>query len=148
MKRKPFIVVAAVAIALVLAFILRRDPSVESGAFQSQLRDTFRRGGYTTVAEASCSPQQVPLPLSTQWHPRRWHREGSIHMAIGFPNGAEYYTVTQDGSSLLDCFIRYLDGRASYIDIRARAAQKSAAVALRSTLAHQFPGLPIKLTAQ
>ena len=148
MKRKVFILLAATVIALALAFILQRDPSVEFGAFQSQLRDTLRRSGYTTMTEASCSPQQVPLPLAIRWHPRRWHHEGSFQAVIGFPNGAEYYTVTQDGSSMLDCFVRYLDGRASYIDIRARAAQLSTATALRSTLAHQFPGLPIKLTTQ
>ena len=147
-KRKIFILLAAAVIALALVFTLQRDPSVEFGTFQPQLRDTFRRSGYTTVTEASCSPQRVPLPLAIQWHPRRWHHESSVQMAIGFPNGAEYYTVTQDGSAMLDCFVRYLDGRASFIDIRASGAQHLAATALRSTLAQQFPGLPIKLTTQ
>ena len=148
MKRKVFILLAAAVIVLALAFTLKRDPSVEFGTFQQQLRDTFQRSGYTTLAHVSCSPQGVPLPLAIQWHPRRWHQEGSVQMVIGFPNGAEYYTVTLDGSSMLDCFVRYLDGRASFIDIRASGAQHLAATALRSTLAQQFPGLPIKLTTQ
>jgi hypothetical protein len=69
-------------------------------------------------------------------------------MVVDFSDGAEYYTVTRDGSSMFDCFIRYLDGRACLIDIRASGTQRLAASDLRSTLAQQFPGLPIKLTTR
>lgn len=133
-------------IALALVYILRPDPSVEFRAFQSRLRDTFHRAGYTIMSEGSCSVQEVPLPLTIEWHPRRWQHRDPALVLIGIPPGADCYTVRRDSSSVLNCFVRYLDGRACYIDIRAGAADLSDVASLRSSLVSEFPGLPIEVT--
>jgi hypothetical protein len=145
--KKIFILLAAAVVALVMAFIFQPDPSVRFDAFGPRLREAFRHVGYRTLAGSSCGPERVPLPFWIEWHPRRWHWATPSHFAIGFPNSAVYFTVTRDGSSRLQCLVRYLDARAVFIDIRAPAAQQPAAAALRSTLAGEFPGLPIRMTS-
>jgi hypothetical protein len=145
-KRKVTILLVAVVILLGVAFVLTPDRSVDHVSFQPRFTSVVGSGGFQTVELASCSSDQVPLPVGIRWHPRRWRSESGVHAVIGFPDGAEHYKLVADGSPPFDCFVRYLDGRATLIAIRARSAQESAARTLRSTLAREFPGLTITLT--
>lgn len=148
MKRKVFILLAVTVIALAAAFVCQRDGSVELGTFQAQFRESLQQRGFTIVAQASGSRDQVPLPLTIQWHPRRWHIEPAVQATIGFPDSSEHFTVSRDGTSTIECFVRYLDSRAQLIDIRAAHSQALAASDVRSTLHERFPALPIKLRIQ
>ena len=147
LKRKPFIAIATVAVATATAVItlaIQPDPSIEWPSFQARLRQMFVRSGFITVQEKSCGADQVPLPLSVRWHPRRWFVEAPALAITGFPNSAELYTVSLNGQSA-DCFVRYVDGRASVIDVRGDSANQDAAVILHSNVAQEFPKLPIRM---
>jgi hypothetical protein len=102
------------------------------------------RSGFITVQEKSCGAEQVPLPLSVRWHPRRWFVEAPARAMTGFPNSAELYTVSLNGQSA-DCLVRYVEGRASVIDVRSRFTNQSAASILSSNLTKEFPTLPIRM---
>jgi len=145
-KRKVSILLAAAVILLGVALVFTPDRSVDYASFQPRFLTAVHNGGFQTVAVASCSSDQVPLPVGIRWHPRRWHSEPSIQTTIGFPDSAEHYTLVAAGAPPFDCFVRYLDGRATIIAIRAHAAQGVVARALRSTLAREFPGLTITLS--
>lgn len=67
-------------------------------------------------------------------------------VATGFPDGGERYTLASDGIPMLDCFVQYFDDRASFIRIRSLTATQTPATAFCSTLADEFPGLPIRIT--
>ena len=145
-KRKITLLLAAALIVFGGAYAFQPDRSVDYASFQPRFLTAVRSGGLETVEIMSCSRDQVPLPLAILWHPRRWHSDSGIHAVTGFPDSAERYKLAADGSPPCDCFVRYLDGRATVIAIRARTAQESVARTLRSTLAHEFPGLAITLT--
>jgi hypothetical protein len=136
---------AAIAVLVVgMLVLLNRDATVEWSSFTPQLSETFQRSGFTTLALSSCSPDKVAVPFTVRWHPRRWRSEPALS-AAGFPNSAEHYTVVGQGSSEIDCFVRYLNGRASAIDIRSSLRDAPVADVLSAALAAQFPRLSIHL---
>jgi hypothetical protein len=141
-KSIPFSLLVAV-VAVGVGFALQPDPGIRFDAFKPRFRDAFQHGGYRILGISSCRPEEAPLPLTVAWHPRRWRGDSSTHFNIGFPNSAARYTVTIDGAPSLQCYVRYLDGRASIIIIRASTTQQTDGADLRSTLAHEFPRLPI-----
>ncbi len=66
-----------------------------------------------------------------------------VYVATGFPNSADLYKLIMNGSLPIDCFVRYVDGRAAVILIRSQATEEPVARILQSTLAREFPGLTI-----
>jgi hypothetical protein len=145
-KRKILLLLAVTVIVFGLAYAFQPDRSIDYTSFQSRFSTAVHSSGFQTVESASCSGDQVPLPLSIRWHPRRWHSDSRVCLVIGFPDSAERYKIAVDGSPTFDCFVRYLDGRATLIAIRANSAQETIARTLRSALAREFPGLTITLT--
>jgi hypothetical protein len=149
-KWSVLLLLAVAALVAVVAFVLQPDPSVDWVSFQSRLHETLKRNDFTIVEERTISSEAIPLPLSVQLHPRCWlsqNKHPGVIVEIGFPDGAEDYAVIRGGSSVLHILVRYVRGRASVIHIRP-TVPKSAAKTLRFTLEQQFPGLPIKVTAQ
>ncbi|MDB6151527.1 MAG: hypothetical protein JWQ44_2975 [Chthoniobacter sp.] len=144
MKRKLFISAGVAVLILGMLVLLNRDPTVEWSSFTPRLSETFQRTGFTTLALSSCSPDQVAVPFTVRWHPRRWRSEHTLFVT-GFPNAAEHYTVAGKGSSQIECFVRYLDGRASAIDIRSHLRDAPVADILSAALRTQFPRLSIHL---
>jgi len=147
-KRKVSIFLLVTVLAFAAAFICQRDGSVEIGSFQAQFRDALQLRGFTILAQASGNRDQVPLPLTIRWHPRHWHINSSTQAIIGFPDSSDHFTVSRDGTSLIECFVRYLDSRAQLIDIRAAQSQGLTAADVQLALRKQFPGLPINLRIQ
>lgn len=145
MKRGLTLLLAAALIVLGVAFVFQPDSSVDYASFQPRFLTAVRSRGFVAAEMAMCRGDQVPLPLAIRWHPRRWHTDSGIHVVTGFPNCAEHYQVALGGSASCDCFVRYLDGRATFISIRAQTAQQAAARTLRAALADEFPGLSISL---
>lgn len=146
LKRAIPILFGAVGISLALIVVLQSDPAVQSDVFQARLSGTFLRNGFTAVSAKTVNSDHVALPHSVRWHPRHWYRK--ISVMTGFPDRAEHYTVTRDGSAMIDCFVRYIDDRASFIEIKTTTPQRLVAMDMQSALDQQFPGLPIKLTAE
>ena len=148
MKRKLSILVVATVIALVAVYLFqpdRTDRSIDYASFQPRLEAAFLSGGFTTVELASCSGERVPLPWSFRPPPRRSHSPSGVRVAIGFPDSAYHYTLVSGASPPFHCFVRYFDGRAGLIAIRARASEATVAQALRATLTQEFPGFTITL---
>ena len=145
-KLKFAIILGGAVCVFGVAYALLPDRSVDYTFFQTRFSTAISSGGFKMVESASIRGDYVPLPLSIRWHPRRWHSSSAIRIASGFPDSAEHYKLFVDGSPSFDCFVRYLDGRAALIDIRANFAQEHFARTLRSTLAHEFPELRITLT--
>lgn len=146
--KRTLLILVIGALTTLGAVIFRRDPAVERASFQPRLRDALKSNGFTTIAEATCGADQVSLPLLVEWHPRHWGTKRSTQTGIGFPDAAERYTIAQHGGSALDCFVRYVDDRASIIQIRASRGEEVVAGNLRSSLVREFPGLPIKSQIQ
>lgn len=145
MKRSALFLVAASLLVFALAgfFLWRAHAGVVWETFQPRLRDVLRHDGYSIVTVASCDPRQVPLPLLVGWQ----HRPPADSRAA-FSNSAEFYTVIPNGSGALDCFVRYVGGRACFMEVRGSVAQDPTAQALRASLSRQFPGLPISVALQ
>ena len=146
MKRKILLFLAATFILLGVAYTIQSDRTIDYADFQPRFSTTVRSSGFQTVESASCSGDQVPLPLSIRCHPRRWHSDSHGQVVNGFPDSAELYKLAVDGSPTFDCFVRYVDGRASVIAIRAHTSQEPIARTLLSKLVREFPGLTITLT--
>jgi hypothetical protein len=150
MKRLALLILIASAATVALVMSQEPDPSVEYHQFRMQFTNLLRRGGFTFMALESCNPQDAPIPLAIQWHPRRWFPRTADTAPIGFHGGSEiedreHYTLKAGNAAIVDCFVVHLDGRASYMVIRAQAGGAAAASNLRSALASEFPGLPIEL---
>ncbi|HET6407984.1 MAG TPA: hypothetical protein VFG14_08895, partial [Chthoniobacteraceae bacterium] len=60
------------------------------------------------------------------------------------PNSADRYMVSLNGRSV-DCYVRYVEGRASVIDVRSDSANQGVAAILHSKLTEEFPRLPIRM---
>jgi hypothetical protein len=145
MKTKIFLILVAAVIARALVISWEPDPSVDGNYFQTRLRATLHRNAFSTNGPEWCNPQEAQAPLAIQWHPRRWYPHTSSTDVTGYLDGVDHYTVGDRTSKSVDCFIRYLDGRASFILIRAEPSALPLANSLRSALFREFPGLPIEL---
>ncbi len=145
MKRSSLPFLLAAIIALVLGFSCQRDPSIETGAFVPQFREAVRHAGFGIVNESTASKDEVPLPFSVQWHPRRWWGSGNSDAGTPFPDTADHFSVVRDRTSRLECFVRYFDGHAQFIAIHAPPNEPLAAINLRAALTQKFPGFPIKI---
>ena len=68
---------------------------------------------------------------------------------LGLPNAdLQRFGLVRDRTSRVDCFVRYLDGRAQVVEIRAVRAESMAATDLRAALLQEFPALPIRVKLQ
>jgi hypothetical protein len=144
-KTKVILLLIAAAAACALIYSWEPDPSVDGGYFQERFRAALLSGGLSTNGAEECNPQEAQAPLAIQWHPRRWYPHTPETDVVGGNDGVEHYTVMDRSSKSVDCFVRYIDGRASFIVIRAAPAAGSVANSLRAALAREFPDLPIEL---
>jgi hypothetical protein len=145
MKTKIFLLLIAAALARALVMSWEPDPSVEANFFLKRFRSTLHRSALLTDGVEECDPQEAQAPLEILWHPRRWYPHTSETDVVGYHDGVEHFVVKDRASASVDCFIRYLDGRASFVVIRAKPGAAPLANTLRSALAGEFPGLPIEL---
>ena len=145
MKRSALPFFLAAILALVVGFSCQHDPSIEGNSFVSQLRTAVKHGGFSIVTEEAVSKDDVPLPLSIRWHPRRWHTQTSPDFAVSNADGADRFSLVRDRTSRVECFVRYLEGRAQFVLIRANPNESLAAMNLRSALTHAFPDFPIQI---
>jgi len=145
MKRSALPFFLAAILALVVGFSCQHDPSIEGNAFVPQFRKAVKHGGFSIAREETVSKDEAPLPLSIRWHPRRWHTQSSPDSAVGNADGADHFGLVRDRTSRVECFVRYFDGRAQFVLIRANANESLAAMNLRSTLTQAFPDFPIQI---
>ena len=148
MKTKIFLLLIAAALVRALVMSWEPDPSVEANFFLKRFRATLHRSGLKTNGVEECDPQEAQAPLEIQWHPRRWYPHTSETDVVGFHDGVEHFTVTDRASKSVDCFIRYLDGRASFVVIRAAPGAIPLGKSLHSALVQEFPDLPIELRSR
>jgi len=147
-KTKIFLLLVAAVAALALVTSWEPDPSVEANFFLQRFRDTLHRSGFSTNGAEEGDPQEAQAPPAIEWHPRRWYPRNSETDVIGFHDGVEHFTVMDRASTSVDCFIRYLDGRASFVVIRAAPGAVPLGKNLHSALVHEFPGFPIELRSR
>lgn len=148
MKRSfiPFLLAAIIALGLV--FSTRQDLSVGATDFESKLRAAMKRQSFSIVNEEEVSQEELSLPVLVRWHPRRWGQKTLSQEVATHPDGVLRIGLVRDGTSRVDCFVRYLDGRAQAVEIRAEQKQTRAGTEFRSVLTQEFPSLPIKLQIQ
>ena len=132
-------------IAIAVGFSFERDPSISADTFVPQLRQAVKRAGFTLVREEAASKESVPLPITVRWHPRRLHSESEPSVTPQTADGADHLGLVRDRTSPVECFVRYLDGRAQFLLIRAKSNDSLAAANLRTALAKAFPDFPIEL---
>ena len=146
MKRKISIFFLAVLAVFGVAYDFQPDRSIDYATFQPRFSAALGDAGFQAVEVASCSGDRVPLPLSIRWHPRYWRGDPPPLTVSGFPDSAEHYKLLIGGSQPVDCFVRYVGGRATVIAIHSSSREHAAARALHSALAREFPGFTIVLT--
>jgi hypothetical protein len=143
-----FVAVAVIVQAAAYFFVVyfhRPFKTVDWASFEPRFLTAIDSTGFHTLEYGSCTREQVPLPLNIQWQqPPQGHSR--IHLTFGFPDSAMHYKLAVGGSAPFDCFVRYVDSRATVIAVHARSAQASQAQTLVSTLVREFPGLTITLT--
>lgn len=150
MKRKLFLVLILVAVAIAFVASRQPDPSVESTTFQARFSRAMQRNGFIPdVRLEPLGPQDTPfsrkdapasVPVMVKWHPRRWYsnifgRDGQLDYRVGL----------RGSSSTAICSVVCLDGLASFVLLRAQPSAIPLADSLRSVLTQEFPGIPIKL---
>ena len=145
MKRSSLPFLLAAILAILAGFSFERDPSINADAFVPELRQAVKRAGFTVVTEEMASKADVPLPITVRWHPRRLHAEPEANATAQTTDGADHFGLLRDRTSRVECFVRYLDGRAQFILIRAKSGESLAAANLRTALAKAFPGFPVEL---
>lgn len=126
------------------AVLFQPDPTVGWASFQTSLDDAFDRLQFKVLERSSCDPNLVAVPYSVRWHPRHWHFSDSVREITGLPDGAERYIAARSQGSPIECSVRYVDGRASAVNIRA--SSEVDADNLRLELTTRFPGLCIRIT--
>jgi hypothetical protein len=144
-KRTVLILFIVSLLGLAAAYFFQPDTSIDYSTFEPRFSAAFRSADFHAVERASCSGEQVPFPLTLRPHRRPSTGDPRIHLGIGFPDSADHYKLATDSLPPLDCFVRYFDGRAAFIAIRAHSSQASVARALQSALAREFPGFTITL---
>jgi hypothetical protein len=148
MKRSslPFLFAALIAVGLV--FSAQQDPSVRGDDFEKKLRAAATGQHFAMVSDETVSQEEVSVPLTVRWHPRRWGPGNASQTAIAFPDSTQRFGFVRGRAARVDCFVRYLDGRAQVVEIRAAHDAAEAAADLRTALMQEFPALPIKLRTQ
>jgi hypothetical protein len=148
MKRSffPFLLAALIAVGLV--FSAQQDMSVGAETFEKQMRAAAKRQNFSVVNEEAVGQEELPLPLSVRWHPRRWGPKASSADAARLPDNIERFGLIRDRTSRVNCFVRYLDGRAQVVEIRVTSNEVQAGTDLRSVLMQEFPSLTINLRIQ
>jgi len=150
MKWKVLLFVAVAVIVQAAAYfwvvyLHRPFETIDWVSFEPRFRTAIDSSGFHTLEIGMCSSEQVPLPLNIQWQ-QQPQDHSRIHFAFGFPNSAMHYKFAAGNAAPFDCFVRYVDGRATVIAVHARSAQASQARTLVSTLVREFAGLTITLT--
>jgi hypothetical protein len=145
MKRSAYPFLLAAIGAIGLGFYVPEDVSLDRQAFASQFRDTIRQDGFAIVAESDASLEDAPIPLTMKWHPRRWRAALTAPKAAEIPDSATRFTLARAKGTKVECFVRYQDGRAHFIEIRADRREPLEAADLRLALKKQFPQFPVKL---
>src|SRR5437016_4062089 len=104
-KRKAFIILTLASLLAAIAYAMRTPTSYDWTTFQPTVRETFRNHGYVTIAQRGANPDEIALPFRVWLHRpfQSWH--GPAHFEIGFPNGAECYTVRCQDSLDFDCAV-------------------------------------------
>jgi hypothetical protein len=148
MKTKIFLLLIAAGLAWALVISWEPDPSVEANFFLKRFRATLHRSALSTNGVEECDPQEAQAPLAIQWHPRRWYPHTAETDVVGYHDGVEYFAVKDRTSASVDCFIRYLDGRASFVVIRAAPGAIPLGKSLHRALVQEFPDLPIELRSR
>jgi len=147
-KTKIFLLLIAAGLAWALVMSWEPDPSVEANFFLRRFRTTLHRSGLSTNGVEECDPQEAQAPPAIEWHPRRWYPHTAETDVVGYHDGVEKFTVNDRTSESVDCFIRYLDGRACFVVIRAKPSGVPLGKSLHSALAHEFADLPIELRSR
>jgi hypothetical protein len=156
MKRTLPLTLAAAMVLTAFALSLLPDPSVDQSPFQRHFYNAIQSAGLQDLTPKKLdapggpfNPAEVAVPLSVRWNPRRWYPHSHATAPEGFPNDESTFQWAHklgDGNSApFVCTVVYLDGRASFIHIRAQSTSLAAAGSLRSALAREFPGLPSKI---
>ena len=159
MKRKLPLFLSAAVVVTAFALSALPDPSIDQSPFQRHFYNTIRSVGLQDLTpkkldgtDGKFSPEEVSVPWGVRWNPHRWYLHTSSTAPEGFPNGGgdfQWAHKLGDGSSSpFVCTVIYLDGRVSFIHIRAQADSFTVAESLRSALGLEFPGLPIKVEVQ
>ncbi len=145
---KPIFLTAAVAVLLILVavILLQKDPSIQYSTFDPHFVLVLHQANFQTLRESTRPSEEVALPLRIKCIPHYWFRK-SPTLAIGFPDSVMRYGLVRGDAGPVECLVRYLDGRATCIDIRYPNGQEALASTLRDTLGQEFPGLPISVIA-
>ena len=147
-KRKIFIGFTLVILLAAIGYVMRTPSSVDWTIVEPKMREAFNSHGYIMMSERMSNPSEVSLPFRVWLHRPSPRWQGPAHLEVGFPNGAECWTVRRRDSPNIDCVVRYLDGQASVVEIRFPAAAKADGKDIAGLLESEFPGLPIRLTRQ
>ena len=132
------------AIASLVWFLFQPIPSIAYSDFEPRFSAAMQNDDFRFIEERSCSGEDVPLP----WYLWRFPQNSSdkIHLSVGLTDSAFRFKLTLGGSRPFEYYVRYIAGRAVFVDIRAHMSEAEAAGLLRSRLAQEFPGLAVKVS--
>lgn len=157
MKRKLILISALVIVGSAFALSTLPDSSIDYNQFQTRFHHAIERANLrdltpTKIDDASVkfNPEEVSVPWNIRWNPRQWYpRTASTIPPFWGTTGGNLQSAYKlgDGSSAIVCTAVLLDGRISFIHIRAQTDSAAAVESLQSTLGAEFPGLPIKVDA-
>jgi hypothetical protein len=126
------------------AYFLRRDHSIDWQEFDPKFMPAVKRAGFHATELSNRSGNAVPVPWDIK---RPLHLPSSndpkIDIRFGFPNCAYYYKLASDNLPTIDCYVRFLEGRAAFILIRAPSSEMASARHLQAELQMEYPGFPV-----
>lgn len=143
MKRSSLPFLLAAIIAVLVGFSYEHDPSLDHDSFEAKFRSSVRKAGFDILTEVSLGTDALALPLTVQLHPRRLR--GTSGMPSQFPDGTVRYGVARRGSFKMDCYVRYLEGRAQLLEIRTDRTGAVDASDLCLALRQGFGEFPVRI---
>ena len=155
MKRKLLLSLVAAAVGSAFALSALPDPSIDYHLFQFRFFNAIHRANLRDLTPTKLDdankfpPEEVSIPWSIRWNPRRWYPRtvSTVPPFFGNTDGNFQWThrLGNGSSSPFVCTVVYLDGRVSFVHIQAQIDSSAAVESLQSMLNLEFPGLPIKV---
>jgi hypothetical protein len=144
-KRLLLICFAPLLLLAIMMIRLAMAPGIEWQDFEQRISTIFETSGMKVLSVATEEPESIPLPFGQKVRSLlSWRRSGPL-VATGFPESVSHWIVRRTGGPMLECLVRYHEGKAVCVVIRSTDSAEKEKRALRDEVAKAFPYLKITL---
>jgi len=144
-KRLLLICFAPLLLLTIMVVRFAMEPRIDWQVFEQRMSAIFETSGMKVLSLATEEPEAVPLPFGQRLRSLlSWRSSGPL-VATGFPESVSHWIVRHNGGPMLECLVRYHEGKTVCVVIRSIDSAEKEQRALRDEVAKAFPYLKITL---